>query len=82
MLVGPSGVGKTAVVQKLLSYLRETRVPELEGAKIFEISTVGLCSDTRFTGQQEGRIRSMLQFASRKRIHYVPDVWNLPYASS
>jgi ATP-dependent Clp protease ATP-binding subunit ClpC len=82
VLVGPSGVGKTAVVQKLLSYLRDGRLPELEGSRIYEISTVGLCADTRFTGQQEGRIRSLLAHASRKRLHYVPDVWNLPYAGS
>ncbi len=82
VLVGPSGVGKSAVVQKLLSYLRDGRVPEVAGSKIYEISTVGLCADTRFTGQQEGRIRSMLAHASRKRLHYIPDVWNLPYAGS
>jgi len=82
VLVGASGVGKTSVVQKLLSYLRDGRLPELAGTKIFEISTVGLCSDTRFTGQQEGRIRSLLAHSSRKRLHYVPDVWNLPYAGS
>jgi ATP-dependent Clp protease ATP-binding subunit ClpC len=82
VLVGPSGVGKTAIVQKLLSYLRQGRAPEIDGAKIFEISTVGLCADTRFTGQQEGRIRSMLSHATRKRLHYIPDLWNLPYAGS
>jgi len=82
VLVGSSGVGKTAVVQKLLSYLRDGRLPELVETKIYEISTVGLCADTRFTGQQEGRIRSLLAHASRKRLHYVPDVWNLPYAGS
>ncbi len=82
VLVGPSGVGKTAVVQKLLSYLRDGRLPEIVGSKIYEISTVGLCADTRFTGQQEGRIRSMLAHATRKRFHYVPDIWNLPYAGS
>jgi ATP-dependent Clp protease ATP-binding subunit ClpC len=82
VLVGQSGVGKTAVVQKLLSYLRDGRLPELTGTKIYEISTVGLCADTRFTGQQEGRIRSMLSHATKKRLHYVPDVWNLPYAGS
>ena len=82
VLVGPSGVGKTAIVQKLLSYLRQGRAPEIEGSKIFEISTVGLCADTRFTGQQEGRIRSMLVHATRKRLHYIPDLWNLPYAGS
>ena len=82
VLVGPSGVGKSAVVHKLLSYLRDGRVPEIAGSKIYEISTVGLCADTRFTGQQEGRIRSMLAHATKKRLHYVPDVWNLPYAGS
>jgi ATP-dependent Clp protease ATP-binding subunit ClpC len=82
VLVGPNGVGKTAVVQKLLSYLHEGRLPEITGSKIYEISTVGLCADTRFTGQQEGRIRSLLAHATRKRFHYVPDVWNLPYAGS
>ncbi len=82
VLVGPTGVGKTAVVQKLLSYLAEGRLPELAGTKIYEISTVGLCADTRFTGQQEGRIRAMLTHASRRRLHYIPDIWNLPYAGS
>ncbi len=82
VLVGPSGVGKTAVVQKLLSYLRDGRLPELAGTRIFEISTVGLCSDTRFTGQQETRIRSVLQHAGPRRLHYISDLWNLPYAGS
>ncbi len=82
VLVGPTGVGKTAIVQKLLAYLAEARLPELAHAKIYEISTVGLCSDTRFTGQQEERIRAMLAHATRRRLHYIPDIWNLPYAGS
>jgi ATP-dependent Clp protease ATP-binding subunit ClpC len=82
VLLGPPGVGKTAILQKLLSYLREGRLPELAGARVYEASTVVLCSDTRFTGQQEQRIRAVLAHANPKRIHYVPDVWNLPYAGS
>ena len=60
VLLGPAGVGKTAVVRKLLSYMREQRIPELDGSRVFEISTVGLCADTRYTGQQETRIRALL----------------------
>ena len=82
VLLGPPGVGKTAIVQKLLYYLSVGRAPELEGAKVYEISTVGLCADTRYTGQQEGRIRSLLAHANKKRLLYVTDLWNLPYAGS
>ncbi|CAN5359850.1 hypothetical protein BH09MYX1_BH09MYX1_50860 [soil metagenome] len=57
-------------------------MPELAGARVYEVSTVVLCSDTRFTGQQEQRIRAVLAHAKPSRIHYVPDVWNLPYAGS
>ena len=82
VLIGPPGVGKTAIIQKLLSYLAEGRLPELANARVYEASTVVLCSDTRFTGQQEQRIRAVLAHAKPSRIHYVPDVWNLPYAGS
>ena len=82
VLVGPPGVGKTAILQKLLAYLAEARLPELARAKVYEISTVVLCSDTRYTGQQEQRIRAVLAHAKPDRIHYVTDVWNLPYAGS
>jgi len=82
VLLGPSGVGKTSIVQKLLHYMRAGRAPELAGSRIYEISSVGLCADTRYTGQQEGRIRSLLAHATRKRLLYITDVWNLPYAGS
>ena len=82
VLVGPPGVGKTAVIQKLLSYLAEGRLPELAGARMYEVSTTLLCSDTRYTGMQETRIRAVLAHATALRIHYVPDVWNLPSAGS
>jgi ATP-dependent Clp protease ATP-binding subunit ClpC len=82
VLVGPPGVGKTAVIQKLLSYLADGRLPELAGARMYEISTTLLCSDTRYTGMQETRIRAVLAHATAQRIHYVSDVWNLPSAGS
>lgn len=82
VLLGPPAVGKTAIVQKLLHYMRAGRAPELAGARVYELSTVGLCADTRYTGQQEGRIRSLLAHANKKRLLYITDLWNLPYAGS
>jgi ATP-dependent Clp protease ATP-binding subunit ClpC len=82
VLVGPPGVGKTAILHKLLHYLRARRLPGLEDVRIFEISTVGLCSDTRYTGMQESKIQGLLAHATPRRWVYVPDVWNLPTAGS
>jgi ATP-dependent Clp protease ATP-binding subunit ClpA len=68
VLLGPHGVGKTAILKKLLYYLHDGRLPELAGAKVFEISTVGLCADTRYTGMQEDKIRSLLAAARPDRL--------------
>jgi ATP-dependent Clp protease ATP-binding subunit ClpC len=82
VLLGPPGVGKTAIVKKLLHYLREGRLPVLSGSTVFEISTAGLCSGTRYTGQQEEKIASLLRHARPDRLVYVPDLWNITQAGS
>ncbi len=82
VLLGPPGVGKTAIVKKLLHYLREGRLAVLAGASVFEISTAGLCSGTRYTGQQEEKIASLLRHAKPDRLIYVPDLWNITQAGS
>jgi ATP-dependent Clp protease ATP-binding subunit ClpC len=82
VLLGPPGVGKTAIVKKLLFYLHDDRLPELAGAKVFEISTVGLCADTRYTGMQEDKIKLLLASARADRLVYIPDLWNVTQAGS
>lgn len=82
VLLGPPGVGKTAVVRKLLHYITADRLPALAGAEVFEISTAGLCSGTRYTGQQEEKIQALLRKAKPSRLVYISDLWNITTAGS
>jgi ATP-dependent Clp protease ATP-binding subunit ClpC len=82
VLLGPPGVGKTAVVRKLLADIARGATPGLGDVSVFEISTAGLCAGTRYTGMQEGKIKALLRHARRERLVYVPDLWNIPTAGS
>ncbi len=83
VLVGPPGVGKTAIVHKLLHYLREKRLPQLQEAKVYELSTVGLTADTSYVGELESKIKALLQRSKGARpVVYMPDLWNLPTTGS
>jgi ATP-dependent Clp protease ATP-binding subunit ClpC len=79
VLLGPPGVGKTAIIWRFLHLIKE-KLPQI--SKVFEISTVGLCADTSYTGELEGKIRALLEKATQDRLVYVPDLWNLPTAGS
>jgi ATP-dependent Clp protease ATP-binding subunit ClpC len=79
VLLGPPGVGKTAILWRLIHLLKE-KLPHV--TKVFEISTTGLCADTSYTGELEGKIRALLEKATTDRLVYVPDLWNLPTAGS
>ena len=82
VLLGAPGVGKTAVLRKLLHEMRAGRLPSLADASVYEMSTAALCSGTRYTGMQEGKIKALLRHATRQRLVYVPDLWNIPTAGS
>ena len=82
VLLGPPGVGKTAILKKLLYYLHEQRLPELAGVRVYEMSTAILCADTRYTGMQEDKIRALLASARSDRLLYISDLWNITQAGS
>src|SRR5690606_37800637 len=82
VLLGPHGVGKTAILKKLLFDGDDGRRAELAGAPVYEMSTVGLVSDTRYTGMQEDKIRALLAAARPDRLLYLTYLWNVTQAGS
>jgi ATP-dependent Clp protease ATP-binding subunit ClpC len=82
VLLGPPGVGKTAVLRKLVQLVEKRAFVALEGLSVHEIATTGLVSGTRYTGMQEEKIASLLKHADPRRIVFVSDLWNITTAGS
>ena len=64
LLVGPAGVGKTAIVEGLASRIASGNVPEaLSGKRLFELSMGNLVADTPFRGMFEEKMRKVIEEA-------------------
>ena len=62
LLVGESGVGKTAVAHKLAHCaLRENAPPALAGLSLFSVSVGELVAGTKYRGDFEQRMRQLLE---------------------
>jgi ATP-dependent Clp protease ATP-binding subunit ClpA len=60
-LVGPAGVGKTAIAEGLASRLAAGQVPlSLRNAKLLALDHVSLLAGTTYRGQYEERIRALV----------------------
>jgi ATP-dependent Clp protease ATP-binding subunit ClpA len=61
VLVGPAGVGKTAIVEGLAALIAAGRVPdELKGARLVELPTAALVAGTTYRGQFEERLLGLV----------------------
>jgi ATP-dependent Clp protease ATP-binding subunit ClpA len=61
LLIGESGVGKTAIVEGLAQMASDGTLPsDLEGKKIFQIDLNSIISGTRYRGMLEERIEGVL----------------------
>jgi ATP-dependent Clp protease ATP-binding subunit ClpA len=61
IVVGETGVGKTALAEGLALRVNEGRVPEdLEGAEIFSLDLGALLAGTRYRGDFEARFKALL----------------------
>ena len=60
-LVGPAGVGKTAIVEGLAVRIAEGRVPiALRDLRLLSLDAVGLLAGTTYRGQYEERLRALV----------------------
>ena len=69
ILLGPTGVGKTTIVEGLAQRIAAGKVPDaLKDARIIEVPLGGLVAGTEYRGQLEGRINQLVAEASRPGI--------------
>lgn len=67
VLVGPPGVGKTAVVEVLARRIAEGRVPDaMKDRKIYSLSSGDLIAGASYRGQYEGRLRAVVNAIKRQ----------------
>ena len=79
-LVGPAGVGKTAIVEGLAERTAQGRVPfALRGVRILSLDHVSLLAGTTYRGQYEERLRAIVAecSASDDVVLFIDELHNL-----
>jgi ATP-dependent Clp protease ATP-binding subunit ClpC len=75
LLVGDSGVGKTAIVEGLAQRIVSGRCPaKLRSTRIIELSAGALVANTRYRGEFEQRIQQILAEASRDVVLFIDEI--------
>jgi ATP-dependent Clp protease ATP-binding subunit ClpB len=63
VLVGPAGVGKTAIVEGLAEAILKGNVPDvLEGKTVYSLDMGALMAGTKFRGEFEERLQNLLKY--------------------
>ena len=67
VLIGPPGVGKTAIVEGLAGLIQNNRVPDIiQGKTIFSLNIGSLMAGTKYRGEFEERINALIRFIKNK----------------
>ena len=68
IIVGESGIGKTAIIRGLAYRIQNGNVPKpLKGLKIYSISTSTLVAGTKYVGTLEDKMKKILDEASKDK---------------
>ena len=63
VLVGPAGVGKTAIIEGLADAIVKGKVPDvLEGKIVYSLDMGALMAGTKYRGEFEERLQALLKF--------------------
>lgn len=66
LLIGPAGVGKTAIVEGLAQKLVQENAPEyLRSIRIVQISLADIVAGTKYRGEMEERLQKLVEAAAR-----------------
>jgi ATP-dependent Clp protease ATP-binding subunit ClpB len=72
VLVGPSGVGKTAIVEGLADAIVKGQVPDvLKGKTVYSMELGSLIAGTKYRGEFEERIQNLLKFTKEGAGQYI-----------
>jgi len=67
VLVGPAGVGKTAIIEGLAEQIVKGQVPDvLKGKTVYSLEMGSLMAGTKYRGDFEERIQNLLKFVKSK----------------
>lgn len=67
VLVGPAGVGKTAIVEGLALAILNNQVPDvLQGKTVYSLDMGALMAGTKFRGEFEERLQGLIKFLKEK----------------
>ncbi|MGK7889327.1 MAG: AAA family ATPase, partial [Leptolyngbyaceae cyanobacterium] len=68
VLVGPSGVGKTALVEEIARRIHEKQVPQsLWQRSVWFVTANNLIAGQKYTGEWQGQVQSLIQVAAKGR---------------
>ncbi|MBT4790687.1 MAG: AAA domain-containing protein [Halobacteriovoraceae bacterium] len=72
VLVGPAGVGKTAIIEGLAESIVKGIVPDvLKGKTVYSLELGSLVAGTKYRGEFEERIQHLLKFAKEGAGQYI-----------
>jgi ATP-dependent Clp protease ATP-binding subunit ClpB len=72
VLVGPAGVGKTAIIEGLAEAIVKGEVPDiLRGKTVYSLELGSLIAGTKYRGEFEERIQHLLKFAKEGAGQYI-----------
>jgi len=80
LLIGKSGVGKTAVVEELARRIKNGNVPiQLKEKEIIQINTSNLIAGTKYRGEFEERVNNLIKEVvnNKKIILFIDEIHNI-----